>query len=137
MSSTDQDIDEISDSGSSRLTSPQHLPKDLPPPATTAKESAEEELIRIFKPVLFDLEEAVQGVASSQVLLRQELDQVLAALKELRDKTEDDSMTVVLEEKNKKLISLKRRLTLIHTIVQTCNERSRKLISSHKIQPKS
>jgi hypothetical protein len=82
------------------------------------------------------LEEAVQGVASSQVLLRQELDQVLAALKELREKCDDDSMTVLLEEKSKKLISLKRRLTLIHTIVQTSNERARKLITNHKIQAK-
>lgn len=141
MSSTDQDIEDISDSGSSKLATPEHLPKDAPNETQiekreTPKESTEQELIRIFKPVLFDLEQTVQGVASSQVLLRQELDQVLAALKELRDKTEDDSMAVILEEKSKKLISLKRRLTLIHTIIQTCNERARKLISNHKIQQK-
>jgi len=131
MSSTDQDVEEISDSaGSSKLGTPVHLPRDN---GGQEGKTTEEELVRLFKPVLIDLEEAVQGVASSQVMLRQELDQVLLAMKELKERTDDDSMTQLLEDKSKKLLALKRRLTLVHTIVQTCNERTKKLISSHKI----
>lgn len=86
----------------------------------------------LFGPVLQNLEQSVQGAASSQVLLRRELDQVLVSVKELKELTDDDVMATVLEEKSKKLLSLKRRLTLVHTILQTCNERTKKLCASHK-----
>ena len=87
----------------------------------------------LFQPVLLNLDESVQGAASSQVLLRQELDQALSSLKELKELTDDDVMATVLEEKSKKLLNLKRRLTLVHTILQTCNERTKKLCSMNKI----
>lgn len=119
MSSTDLDADDLSDS------SEQKSPKKQP--------GVETELTSLFKQVLCDLDNAVQGVASSQVMLRQELDQSLEALKTLKERTDDESMLQTLEEKSKKLVSLKRRLTLVHTIIQTCNERSKKLISNYKI----
>ena len=87
----------------------------------------------LFRPVLLNLDQSVQAAASSQVLLRQELDQALAGVKQLKELTDDDVMATVLEEKSKKLNMLKRRLTLVHTILQTCNERTKKLCSSAQV----
>lgn len=113
---------------------------DEPTPTPTSRDSGSESLPKdetnrltaLFGPVLQNLNQSVQDAASSQVLLRQELDQVLVAVKELKELSDDDVMATVLEEKSKKLLSLKRRLTLVHTILQTCNERTKKLCVSHK-----
>ncbi|KAI1295601.1 SNARE-associated protein Snapin [Halotydeus destructor] len=92
-------------------------------------------LMNIFRPVLYSLEENVARVANSQVELRSELDALLVALRQVKVKLEEDSLTATLEEKSKKLVALKRRLTLVHTILQNSNERCRKLMMNHKLQP--
>lgn len=90
-------------------------------------------LISLFQPVLHGLEEQVHRVASSQVELRSELDTLLISLREIKNKVESDTVVAVLEEKSKKLVGLKRRLTLIHTILQNANERCRKLTVNYKL----
>lgn len=91
------------------------------------------QLITLFKPVLYGLEEQVHRVAASQVALRTELDGLLNSLREIKNRVEQDSLVTMLEAKSKKLIALKRRLTLIHTILQNSNERCRKLMINNKI----
>lgn len=90
-------------------------------------------LLHLFKPMLIKLEESVQGVAVSQNKLRCELDALMAKLKEVKEASSNDQMAVILEEKSKRLIALKRRLTLVHTLLQNSNERCRRLIVQHKI----
>jgi hypothetical protein len=82
---------------------------------------------------LYGLEEQVHRVATSQVELRTELDGLLNALREIKNRVEQDTLVTVLEAKAKKLVALKRRLTLVHTILQNSNERCRKLMISNKI----
>jgi len=91
------------------------------------------QLITLFKPVLYGLEEQVHRVATSQVELRTELDGLLNALRDIKNRVEQDTLVTVLEAKAKKLVALKRRLTLVHTILQNSNERCRKLMISNKI----
>lgn len=96
-----------------------------------------ENLVSIFHPVLINLEKSVQNVALSQVELRGQLDALLFELTTIRSRVEDSKMSQVLEEKSKKLIALKRRLTLVHTILQNSNERCKKLMSSNNVDPVS
>ena len=102
----------------------------LPPVTELPRSPASDRMMRLFEPVLQSLDQSVQGAAASQVHLRQELDHALLSVKQLKELTDDDVMTTVLEEKSKKLLNLKRRLTLVHTILQTCNERTKKMCSS-------
>lgn len=88
-------------------------------------------LIRLFEPLLQNLEQSTQNAAASQLQLRQELDQSLESLKQLKALTDNDVMVTVMEEKSKKLLNLRRRLTLVHTILQTCNERTKKMCAKN------
>lgn len=99
----------------------------------TAKESLEGDLVGLMLPLLTSLEEHVNSVTRSQLLLKNELDGLLLKLGTIKDNHENDSFIHLLEEKSKKLLSLKRRLTLIHTILQNSNERTKKIISTHKL----
>lgn len=98
-----------------------------------ASDPTTEKLVALFHPVLINLEKNVQNVALSQVELRVQLDTLLTELTTIRARVEDSKMSQMLEEKSKKLIALKRRLTLVHTILQNSNERCRKLMSSNNI----
>jgi len=99
------------------------------------------QLIGLFQPVLYGLEEQVHRVATAQVELRTELDALLNSLRDIKQNVEQDSLVTQLEEKSKKLIAFKRRLTLVHTILQNSNERCRKMMINYKVslptQPQS
>ena len=43
----------------------------------------------------------------------------------------DDDLAIDIEEKSRRLLGLKRRLTLIHSILQTVNSRVKKLLLAH------
>lgn len=103
-------------------------PEDKIPDIAT---SDSDRLIRLFEPLLQNLEQSAQNAAASQLQLRQELDQSLESLKQLKALTDNDVMATVLEEKSKKLLNLRRRLTLVHTILQTCNERTKKMCAKN------
>ena len=103
----------------------------------TAADPTTEKMVAVFHPVLVNLEKSVQNVALSQVELRAQLDSLLIELTTIRARVEDGKMGQILEEKSKKLLALKRRLTLVHTILQNSNERCRKLMSSNSIDPVS
>jgi hypothetical protein len=92
-----------------------------------------DELMNLFYPVILSLEEQVSQVQLSQSLLKNELESLLITINQVKEKLDQDRLIVLLEEKAKKLISIKRRLTLIHTILQNSNERCRKLLILHKI----
>ena len=94
-------------------------------------------IISIFEPVLVNLEEQVNRVEKSQLALRGQLDSLLETLRLLKENSEGDQFLIVLEDKSKKLIALKRKLTLVHTLLQNSNERCRKLITAHPIVEKS
>lgn len=103
------------------------------PPAARSDKFDNTQLITLFQPVLYGLEEQVHRVAAAQVELRTELDALLNSLREIKVKIEQDSLATLLEEKSKKLIAFKRRLTLVHTILQNSNERTRKMMINYKI----
>ena len=95
--------------------------------------SPQDHLLQLFKPMLLKLEESVEQVSISQNKLRCELDGLMTKLREVKEASSNDQMAVILEEKSKRLIALKRRLTLVHTLLQNSNERCRRLIVQHKI----
>ncbi|OTF82447.1 hypothetical protein BLA29_014060, partial [Euroglyphus maynei] len=43
----------------------------------------------------------------------------------------DDDLSIDIEEKSRRLLGLKRRLTLVHSILQTVNSRVKKLLLAH------
>jgi hypothetical protein len=92
-----------------------------------------EELLSIFEPIIKELSESILNVNSTQIALNRQLDSLLI---ELNDIKSNPDLTLVLENKTKKLISLKRRLTLIQNIIQNANDRNRKLIINHNIVDK-
>ncbi|CAG2182168.1 unnamed protein product, partial [Oppiella nova] len=59
--------------------------------------------------------------------LSQQLDHMLRSLDQLRH---NPDVSQVLEDKTKRIAQLKRRLTLIHSIVQNCNQRVAKLVTT-------
>jgi peptidoglycan hydrolase CwlO-like protein len=81
-------------------------------------------LFDLYRPLLQRLESSCEQVQQSQIDLRNQLDAFLAALREVKFKGEDDQLTHAMEEQSKKLLTLKRKLTLIHTIVQNAEERT-------------
>jgi hypothetical protein len=92
-----------------------------------------EELLSIFEPIIKELSESILSVNSTQIALNRQLDSLLI---ELNDIKSNPDLTLVLENKTKKLISLKRRLTLIQNIIQNANDRNRKLIINYNIVDK-
>lgn len=105
--------------------------------AQKVSDPSTENMVAVFLPVLANLEKSVQHVALSQVALRSELDALLLELNTIRSRIEDNKMSQVLDGKSKTLIALKRRLTLVHTILQNSNERCRKLMANSNIDPVS
>lgn len=87
----------------------------------------------IFEPILVDLEGQICSVECGQIHLKKELEALLDSLGQLKSVCREDNLIAVLEEKSKKLISLKRKLTLVHTLLQNSNERCIKLLSNHPI----
>ncbi len=92
-----------------------------------------EELLSIFEPIINELSEEIRNVSSTQIALNRQLDSLLIELNEIKS---NPDLTLVLENKTKKLISLKRRLTLIQNIIQNANDRNRKLIINYNIVDK-
>lgn len=97
-------------------------------PAKTKQQ--QQQLVSLFEPIIFDLDEHIQQLSASQEILHQEIDQLFRNIEAIKS---NPDLTLVLEEKSKKLFSLKRRLTLVHTIIQNVNERCRKLMIANKI----
>jgi len=102
-------------------------------PSAVERQIDSSQLITLFQPVLYGLEEQVHRVASSQVEFRTQLDSLLGALLDIKNRVDQDSLVTILDDKSKKLVALKRRLTLIHTILQNSNERCRKLMINYKV----
>src|SRR5271170_3603529 len=80
-------------------------------PSAVERHIDNNQLISLFQPVLYGLEEQVHRVASSQVELRAQLDSLLGSLREIKNRVEQDSLVAILDDKSKRLIALKRRLT--------------------------
>lgn len=89
-------------------------------------------LFELYRPVLEKLEVSCEHVQKSQSDLREQLDKFLAALRVIKFKSEDDQITNAMEEQSKKLLALKRKLTLVHTIVQSADERAKRLLNTYK-----
>lgn len=113
-------------------------------------------LFSILEPFVHQLDEHVVAVANSQELLNQQLEAMLAALSALRAHDLPISMstlsinsscsfnsstipagrisndiTIDIEDKSRRLLGLKRRLTLVHSILSTVNSRVKKMLLAH------
>ncbi|KPM05536.1 hypothetical protein QR98_0040010 [Sarcoptes scabiei] len=104
-------------------------------------------LFQITKTFVGDLDQRVTSVMSSQRILQQSLDELISLLNQMsvpftkkmnmrqNIHSEDDlvvyhnaiftsncnEISIDLEEKSRHLLALKRRLTLVHSILQTVN----------------
>lgn len=105
-------------------------------------------LFKTLEPFVHKLDEHVIAVRTSQELLNQELNHLLQVLHQIklqesipgvsadfsaaaaRHRTSGD-ISADLEEKSRRLLGLKRRLTLVHSILQTVNSRTKKLLLAH------
>ncbi len=113
-------------------------------------------LLKTLEPFVHQLDEHVIAVRTSQELLNQELNHLLQVLHQIklqesipggaditasssssassstaaRHRTSGD-ISADLEEKSRRLLGLKRRLTLVHSILQTVNSRTKKLLLAH------
>lgn len=90
-----------------------------------------EQLLALFEPIIYELENQIQSVSASQELLNTQLDSLLISVNNIKS---NPDLSLVLEDKTKKILSLKRRLTLIHTIIQNANDRCRKLGLNYKLK---
>ena len=99
-----------------------------------SRDPTEDHLLSVFEPCIQSLDQSVQSCLLSQTQLRDQLESLLSALNAI--KTSPD-LSAVIEEKIKRLVTLKRRLTLIQTIVQNANDRTRKLIVSHRVNERN
>lgn len=105
-------------------------PKNVTKPTSSA---SQDHLMQLFTPMLIQLESSVAEVAASQGRLNDELNTLMSRLKQVKEASSNDRMAIILEEKSKRLIALKRRLTLVHTLIQNSNERCRRLIVQNRI----
>lgn len=104
-------------------------------------------LFKTLEPFVHKLDEHVIAVRTSQELLNQEIIHLLQVLHQIklqesipgvsadlstaaRHRTSGD-ISADLEEKSRRLLGLKRRLTLVHSILQTVNSRTKKLLLAH------
>lgn len=135
--------------------SPKSLNSDLGPMSTAERQLLlDQKLTGLFKtlePFVHKLDEHVISVRTSQELLNQQLNALLVVLHQIklqesipnsgltpsvggaaaaRLRTSAD-ISADLEEKSRRLLGLKRRLTLVHSILQTVNSRSKKLLLAH------
>ena len=93
-------------------------------------DSTEDHLLSVFEPFVQSLDQSIDSCLSHQTQLSAQLDSLVSALNAIKSSPD---LSAVIEDKTKRLVALKRRLTLIHTIVQNANDRTRKLIASHKV----
>jgi len=102
--------------------------------STLDQKTISSHIISVIKPVVGQINVEVERVSSSQVALEAQLDLLLDTLKAIQI---NNQLIDLADEKHKKLLSLKRRLTLINTILQNCNDRCKKLITYANIQLES
>ena len=103
------------------------------------------ELQNTLRPFILKLDESLASTRISQQNLNQELDHLMGVLEMIRqaekfDTLEDEvraryrltgDIAADIELKSRQLLGLKRRLTLVHSILQTVNSRVKKLLLSH------
>ena len=93
-------------------------------------EPTEHQLLSLFEPFIYKLDQTIDSCLRSQTQLNSELDSLLVTLNAIKA---NPDLSAVIEDKTKRLLALKRRLTLIHTIVQNSNDRTRKLINNYRV----
>ena len=126
-------MDYSPDDGSEKRTDLYATKEQLQNTTKSSSMTPQDHLMQLFTPMLIQLESSVEEVAASQNRLNNELNTLMSRLKEVKEASSNDQMAIILEEKSKRLIALKRRLTLVHTLIQNSNERCRRLIVQNKI----
>lgn len=107
---------------------------------------------KTLEPFVHQVDEHVIAVRTSQQLLNQQLNQLLHVINQIKDEQQQQqqlmggdpniiyakSQALIggdiwanLEDQSRRLLGLKRRLTLVHSILQTVNSRTKKLLLAH------
>lgn len=107
---------------------------------------------KTLEPFVHQVDEHVIAVRTSQQLLNQQLNLLLHTINQIKDDQQSFGVDTVnsnviyakspamatgadmwanLEDQSRRLLGLKRRLTLVHSILQTVNSRTKKLLLAH------
>ena len=93
--------------------------------------NTKETIYELYKPVIYEIEQYCGNLKSSQMILNRQLEDFFQSLRDLKFKLENDKLSEQLDENAKKVIAIKRKLTLIHTIIQNSDDRCKRLIAKY------
>lgn len=99
--------------------------------------NTKESIYELYKPVIYELEQYCGNLKNSQMLLNRQLEDFFQLLRDLKFKLENDKLAEQLDENAKKVIVIKRKLTLIHTIIQNSDDRCKRLITKYSSKDSS
>lgn len=93
--------------------------------------NTKENIYNLYKPVIYEIEQYCGNLKNSQTILNKQLEDFFQLLRDLKFKLENDKLAEQLDENAKKIITIKRKLTLIHTIIQNSDDRCKRLIAKY------
>lgn len=93
--------------------------------------NTKETIYELYRPVIYEIEQFCGNLKNSQMILNRQLEDFFQLLRDLKFKLENDKLSEQLDENAKKVISIKRKLTLIHTIIQNSDDRCKRLITKY------
>lgn len=93
--------------------------------------NTKETIYELYKPVIYEIEQYCGNLKNSQTILNRQLEEFFQSLRDLKFKLENDKLSEQLDENAKKVIAIKRKLTLIHTIIQNSDDRCKRLIAKY------
>lgn len=93
--------------------------------------NTKEAIYELYKPVIYEIEQYCGNLRTSQMVLNKQLEEFFQLLRDLKLKLENDKLSEQLDENAKKVIAIKRKLTLIHTIIQNSDDRCKRLIAKY------
>lgn len=93
--------------------------------------NTKESIYELYRPVIYEIEQNCGNLKNSQMALNRQLEDFFQLLRELKSKLENDKLSQQLDENAKKVIAIRRKLTLIHTIIQNSDDRCKRLIAKY------
>lgn len=93
--------------------------------------NTKETIYELYKPVVYEIEQYCGNLKNSQMILNRQLEDFFQSLRDLKFKLENDKLSEQLDENAKKVLAIKRKLTLIHTIIQNSDDRCKRLIAKY------
>ena len=138
IEAADSEVQQIKENETIREESGAHVQQDEPHSSSSSNQlnknlvlNTKETIYELYKPVVYEIEQYCGNLKNSQMILNRQLEDFFQSLRDLKFKLENDKLSEQLDENAKKVLAIKRKLTLIHTIIQNSDDRCKRLLAKY------